>query len=97
MICSKCGLPEELCACASMSKGGQRIKVRFDRRKYRKIVTVIDGFEHANLQNVAKDLKQRLACGGTVKEDKIELQGNHRQKIVSALVGIGFDEDMIDI
>ena len=97
MICSKCGLPEELCACEGMSKGGQRIKIRFDRRKYRKTVTVIDGFEHANLQNMAKDLKQRLACGGTVKGDKIELQGDHRQKIVSALVEMGFSESMIDI
>ena len=97
MICPKCGLPEELCACESMSKRGQRIKVRFDRRKYRKTVTVIDGFEHANLQNIAKDLKQRLACGGTVKGDKVELQGDHRQKIAPALVGMGFDEEMIDI
>ena len=97
MICPKCGLPEELCACESMSKGDQRIKVRTDRRKYGKIVTVVDGFEHSNLQNVAKDLKQMLACGGTVKGDKVELQGDHRQRIVSALVGMGFAEEMIDI
>ncbi|ODS35914.1 translation initiation factor Sui1 [Candidatus Altiarchaeales archaeon WOR_SM1_SCG] len=96
MICPKCGLPEELCVCEDMSKRSQKIKVRIDRRKYGKAVTVVDGFEHANLQNIAKDLKQRLACGGTVKEDKVELQGDHRQKIVSALSGMGFDEDMID-
>lgn len=97
MICPKCGLPEELCACEHMSKEGQRIKVRTDRRKYGKTVTVINGFENSNLQNVSKDLKQRLACGGTVKSDKIELQGDHRQKIVSALVSMGFSEEMIDI
>jgi translation initiation factor 1 len=46
---------------------------------------------------VAKDLKQKLACGGTVRGDKIELQGDHKQKITSALVEMGFSESMIDI
>ncbi len=97
MICPKCGLPEELCVCKDMSKRGQKIKVRIDRRKYGKAVTVVDGFDNTNLQNVSKDLKQRLACGGTVKDDKIELQGDHRQKILNALVDMGFEENMIDI
>lgn len=97
MICPKCGLPEELCVCKDMSKRGQKIKVRIDRRKYGKAVTVVDGFDNTNLQNVSKDLKQRLACGGTVKDDKIELQGDHRQKILGALVDMGFEENMIDI
>jgi translation initiation factor 1 len=97
MICPKCGLPEELCVCKDMSKRGQKIKVRIDRRKYGKAVTVVDGFDNTNLQNVSKDLKQRLACGGTVKGDKIELQGDHRQKILTALIDMGFEENMIDI
>jgi len=97
MICPKCGLPEELCVCKDMSKRGQKIKVRIDRRKYGKAVTVVDRFDNTNLQNVSKDLKQRLACGGTVKDDKIELQGDHRQKILNALVDMGFEENMIDI
>ncbi|PKP53513.1 MAG: stress response translation initiation inhibitor YciH [Candidatus Altiarchaeales archaeon HGW-Altiarchaeales-3] len=97
MICPKCGLPEELCACEDMSKGGQRIKVRIDWRKYGKAVTVVEGFDNANLQNVAKDLKHQLACGGTVKGKKVELQGDHKQKIVSVLADMGFSREMIDI
>jgi translation initiation factor 1 len=42
-------------------------------------------------------LKQRLACGGTLKGDVIELQGEHRDKVLGALKKLGFSEDQIEV
>jgi translation initiation factor 1 len=97
MNCPRCGLPQELCVCDEMTRTGQRIRVRSDRRRYGKYVTVIEGFENVDVGKVAKDLKRRLACGGTAKKDSIELQGNHVNRVKEVLVGMGFSEDMIDL
>ncbi|MFH1788638.1 MAG: stress response translation initiation inhibitor YciH [Candidatus Altiarchaeota archaeon] len=96
MICPKCGLPKELCVCEEMTREGQRIRVRRDRRKYGKYVTIVDGFEGVDIEKVAKELKSKLACGGTVKDGKVELQGDHLDKTKKILVTLGFSESMID-
>jgi translation initiation factor 1 len=97
MNCPKCGLPQELCVCEEITRTGQRIRVRADKRRYGKYVTIIDGLENVDLDKVAKELKRRLACGGTSKMDKIELQGNHVSKAKDVLIDIGFSQDMIDV
>lgn len=95
-ICPKCGLPEPACICEQMVKSTQRITVTTDRKRYGKIVTVVSGFDSGiDVKKVAKGLKNELACGGTYKGDKIELQGNHTKKIKKILVLLGFDEDSI--
>ncbi|HDH41272.1 MAG TPA: translation initiation factor, partial [Candidatus Altiarchaeales archaeon] len=91
------GLPEELCVCDEMTKEGQRIRVRSDKRRYGKVVTIIDGFKDVDVDKIAKDLKKRLACGGTSKNDKIELQGDHTHKMKDILIEMGFSGNMIDI
>lgn len=96
-ICSKCGLPQELCVCDEMTREGQRIRVFTDKRRYGKIITVIEGFENVDVNKVAKELKSKMACGGTAKKDSVELQGNHASKVKKVLIGMGFQEDMIDI
>ncbi|MFH1836004.1 MAG: stress response translation initiation inhibitor YciH [Methanobacteriota archaeon] len=96
MICPKCGLPKELCVCEEMTREGQRIRVRRDRRKYGKYVTLVDGFEGVDEGKLAKELKSKLACGGTVKKGVIVLQGDHLEKTKKFLVCMGFSEGMID-
>ncbi|MHA2231773.1 MAG: stress response translation initiation inhibitor YciH, partial [Candidatus Hodarchaeales archaeon] len=39
----------------------------------------------------------KLACGGTAKDDRIELQGNHMARITELLEAEGFPTDRIDI
>lgn len=97
MNCPKCGLPQELCVCDEMTRVGQKIRVRGDKRRYGKFVTVIEGFENVDVDKVAKDLKTRMACGGTSKKNVIELQGNHVKKVKDALISMGFSESMIDV
>jgi len=97
MNCPKCGLPQELCVCDEMTRVGQKIRVRGDKRRYGKFVTVIEGFENVDVDKVAKDLKTRMACGGTSKNNVIELQGNHVKKVKDALISMGFSESMIDV
>jgi len=97
MNCPRCGLPEELCVCEEMTKEAQRIRVRSDKRKYGKVVTIVDGLDNMNMQKIAKELRQKLACGGTIRGEQIELQGDHVNKIKRILMDMGFSEEMIDI
>jgi translation initiation factor 1 len=78
-------------------KSSQRIKVKTDKKRYGKIVTIISGFESGiDIKKITKDLKNGLACGGTYKGDSIELQGDHRKKVKEFLVGLGFESESID-
>jgi translation initiation factor 1 len=96
-ICPKCGLPEQACVCEQIVKSSQKIKVTTDKKRYGKIVTVVTGLGSGiNIKQVTKDLKNKLACGGTYKGNKIELQGDHRKKMKEMLVKLGFDEDSIE-
>ena len=97
MNCPKCGLPPELCVCDEMTRRGQKIRVRADKRSYGKIVTLVDGFDNVDIDKIAKDLKRKLACGGTSKNNTIELQGDHTNKVKNVLIEMGFSEDMIDV
>ena len=83
--------------CEQIVKSSQRIKVTTDRKRYGKIVTVVSGFESGiDVKKITKTLKNELACGGTYKNDMIELQGEHTKKIKPILVGLGFDGESID-
>lgn len=54
-------------------------------------VTVIAGLGLATpqLQSLATQLKKRCGSGGTVDGDRIEIQGDHRDAIVSELSARG--------
>lgn len=96
-ICPKCGLPQELCVCDEMTREGQRIRVYADKRRYGKFVTVVEGFDSVDVSKVAKELKSKLACGGTNKKDTVELQGHHVNRVKKVLTEMGFSPDMIDV
>lgn len=57
-----------------------------------KAVTVLQGFDmdDAQLKEFAKKLKQQCGTGGTAKAGKIEIQGDHRQKLLDFVIAQGF-------
>jgi len=96
-ICPKCGLPRQACVCEQIVKSSQRIKVTTLKKRFGKIATQIIGFEKGiNLKEIAKALKNELACGGTNKDNIVELQGDHSKRIKPLLVKLGFDEESIE-
>jgi len=96
-ICPKCGLPKQACVCEQIVKSSQRIRVTNEKKRYGKIVTIVEGFDSGiDVKKIAKELKNTLACGGTYKENAIELQGDHQKKIKLLLIKLGFNEESIE-
>lgn len=98
-VCPTCGLPKDLCVCESIAKERQKILVKAEKRKFRKNYTVIEGMDdkEINMKDLLKTLKSKLACGGTAKDGKIELQGDHRQRTKSILTQMGFAPETIEV
>ncbi|MGK7951004.1 MAG: translation initiation factor [Xenococcaceae cyanobacterium] len=57
-----------------------------------KTVTVITGFQHKpeTLTKLLKQLKAKCGTGGTIKNDTLEIQGEHKEKLVSLLSALGY-------
>ncbi|HEW93103.1 stress response translation initiation inhibitor YciH [Candidatus Geothermarchaeota archaeon] len=98
-ICPVCGLPKDLCICGKLESEEVSIKIRVERRRYNKPATIIEGINPKthNLNKLAKKLKRKLACGGTVKDDKIILLGDHRAVLPDILSKMGFDTNKIEV
>lgn len=95
-VCPVCGLPAELCICSQIKKEEEKIRVFVEKRRFGKTTTIIEGVAD-NRKKIASFLKSKLACGGTHKNDRIELQGDHRQKIKELLVELGYREEQIEV
>jgi translation initiation factor 1 len=71
----------------------QQIRIQVSRKgKGGKTVTVITGFQHApaQLTALAKKLKNQCGTGGTVKDNTVEIQGDHVAKILEILLELGY-------
>jgi translation initiation factor 1 len=58
-----------------------------------KSVTVVSGLtlDAAQLEELARRLKRLCGAGGSVKEGRIEIQGEHRDRLLAELCRLGFD------
>jgi translation initiation factor 1 len=99
VICKTCGLPDDLCACGELDKEEARIVVRLETRRFSKISTIIEGInpKQGDMPKIVKELKSTFACGGTVKDGSIMLQGDHRDDVKGYLIRIGFNEQAIQV
>ncbi|PSF36249.1 stress response translation initiation inhibitor YciH [Aphanothece hegewaldii CCALA 016] len=71
----------------------QNIRVQASRSGRKgKTVTVITGFQTKpeTLAQLLKQLKSQCGSGGTLKDDTLEIQGDHRQKVVQVLSELGY-------
>ncbi len=97
-ICKRCGLPKDLCVCDTLEREEvRRIKVYATSKKFRKLVTIIEGIDKNKVGEIAKELKHTLACGGTAKDGLIVLQGDHTKKVKNILIKMGYPEDVIEV
>ncbi|MCP5492784.1 MAG: translation initiation factor [Chlamydiales bacterium] len=64
---------------AERPKEKKTVKVFTEKRKGQAL-TIVKNYD-GDLKALAKTLKQHLSCGGTVKNEQIELQGDHVQKV----------------
>lgn len=81
----------------SLPPAQQQVRVMRDRKGRKgKVVTVATGFTltQDDINDLAKTLKTMCGAGGTVKmEDEtqvIEVQGDHRERIVEKLQSLGY-------
>lgn len=97
VCCDRCGRPEQDCDCppepvADRAPSSQRLKLRLEKRKRGKLVTVVSGFEcqRTQLQNVLTTLKNHCGAGGTLAESTLELQGDHVDRAATQLRQMGY-------
>lgn len=96
-ICPGCRRPIAQCVCKSEQGKALRpaTAVRVSRQtqgRAGKGVTVITGLPlpPAALDTLAAQLKRHCGSGGTVRDGVIEIQGEHRDRLVQELVRRGF-------
>ncbi|MEM6259992.1 MAG: translation initiation factor [Planctomycetota bacterium] len=85
-----CDCPRDASGAVCLPKD-QDARVRRERRRG-KWVTVVTGLDPcaSDLKQLAKALKAKCASGGSVTEDGLEVQGDHRDTIVAHLWTLGY-------
>ncbi|MFL2840418.1 MAG: stress response translation initiation inhibitor YciH [Pseudohongiellaceae bacterium] len=96
-LCQTCGKKLKSCKCNEITQlhASTDGKVRVSREsKGRKgsNVSLISGLPVAEkeLKILAKELKKICGSGGTVKHGIIEIQGDHREKLIDKLNKLGY-------
>lgn len=96
-LCPKCGWPQDDCRCAETldqpvpDAVTAKLRIETSGRKG-KTVTVVDGLPRNKdfLQDLASELKRACGSGGTALDDRVEIQGDHRDKLRGLLRGKGW-------
>ena len=93
-ICAACGKPKKRCICRASPRaprGDGSVRVRRELRRG-KTLTVILGLSLPSDERkaLASELKRQLGTGGSAKRGAIEIQGDHREALIAALLARGF-------
>ncbi len=71
----------------------QKLRVIIERKgRGGKEVTLVEGFvgSQDDKEELTKKLKNHCGTGGSAKEGEIMIQGDHRDKVVKYLIGMGY-------
>lgn len=97
--CERCNELEEECGCPPaepestlLPPNQQSARVRQERRKRGKSVTVVSGLSasETDLPSLVTILKNHCGAGGTLKHEVIEIQGNQLPQVEAKLVALGY-------
>jgi translation initiation factor 1 len=95
--CERCGELEESCCCPPPPKvftatEKQAARLVVEKRKKGKLVTVIRGLsaDESDLPDLLSRLKTACGAGGAIKEEFLELQGDHLDRVRGLLEEIGY-------
>ena len=72
--------------------GQQDLRIWLDRKGGGKVITVVKGFigKNTDMESLGKQLKALCGSGGTVKDYEVQIQGDHRDKVITWLLSKGF-------
>jgi len=96
LLCPKCHQLKKTCSCKTEPSAPSKSAVvrvgRETKGRRGKGVTIISDLplDETGLTELAAKLKTRLGTGGTVKDGRIESQGDHRDRILVELEGLGY-------
>ncbi len=86
--CEECGELEEACTCPPpeplrIPPSQQRVKISIEKRKRGKRVTIVSGLpaEGNDLPKLLTRLKSHCGAGGTLRDEQLEIQGEHQKRI----------------
>ena len=103
-ICPECSKPVSSCACKKKKNNDTKkparsypadgfIRIMRETKGHKgKTVTVIGNtpFKDRELKEFAKRLKSRCGTGGSVKDNEILIQGDHRQVVLDEITRQGY-------
>lgn len=89
-LCPECENPIQECTCnkETVPEGDGIVRISLDTKGRKgKGVTLIKGIliPPSDLKKLAKELKQKCGVGGAVKNECIEIQGDHRDLLIKLL------------
>ncbi len=94
--CPDCQQPQQQCTCkqnSAIPEGDGIVRIsRQTKGRKGKGVTLVEGvlLPADELKALAKQLKKSCGSGGTVKDGVIEIQGDYREQLLSALTKLGY-------
>lgn len=96
--CDRCEELEADCQCPPLppapnvvDPAKQKLKLRVERRKRGKIVTVISGLADDDVRSdLLTELKNLVGSGGTIRDANLEIQGDHADKLSKSLKERGY-------
>jgi translation initiation factor 1 len=98
VTCAACAKPLAQCTCPRDAAGEivlprhQPARVGREKRRHGKTVTIITGLDPvaSDLEAILGRLKAACAAGGTISQDRIEIQGDHRERALAILRELGY-------
>ena len=95
--CERCGKKRHKCSCTSADESNNQpdgtVRVRREvKRRGGKTVTVIFGLalSKSEKQALLSDIKKLYGCGGTLRDDTLEIQGDRVVEMIELLRKKGF-------